>query len=547
MPRTRPLRQSAPDVQSWVDNISLGAIQQSNQHGETPLELSNSDLYDNALALSAPPNGSDSSIDQSNPPVSSAVQTVRPTRSVSGPMYAPAHTAVSSRSSLPQSAVNNDRLDLRHLIRTLRENDSLLQLETAGVPLEAQLSLPSSRDSSMSSSATVTGMQRVASSLEQLNRQQPVEPHNVPLPDDAELSILHSHASSRGSATGVGSVHALSSSLEQLHHLHPTNPSDVPLPASNGSGSVNTMGTPNVASHNGASHTPDADKRDYWQKIKPLKHFLPHLEAMSSRKGRHRCTGKVTCIDYLSHGDSEVGITIDMNHVRSLSGRELVINQLEDLRTVQDTSVRSRIILVEDLCYESIELLGTIFELDPELFAEHLNRAGYDGEDYSDTDAERWSTAHLRKDFVAMTWCRPLYQNPQLTEWLRAPRKLLNKDLDRPDGMSSIRWRDPIFTAEGKRNRLAREHQLRVDTNIFRRSWSLSAGTAGLNRQLRFTERRSEKPLDELRPTLVPTAWQERASFCRITEDSDIPIGKCSECLTCRFRRPLNAARNPAT
>lgn len=141
MPRTRPLRQSPPDVQSWVDNISLGAIQQSNQHGETPLESSNSDLYDNALALSAPQNDSDSSIDQSNSPMSSAVQAVQPTRSVSGPMHTPANAAVSSRSRLPQSAVDNDRLDLRHF-RTLRENDSLLQLQTAGVPLEANSACP---------------------------------------------------------------------------------------------------------------------------------------------------------------------------------------------------------------------------------------------------------------------------------------------------------------------------------------------------------------------------------------------------------------------
>lgn len=236
-----------------------------------------------------------------------------------------------------------------------------------------------------------------------------------------------------------------------------------------------------------------------------------------------------------------------MSNVRSRSGRKTAIRQLKDLRTVKDTSVRSRIILVEDLCSESIELLGTTFELDPEIFAEHLNRASYDDENYSEIDAERWNTAHLGKDFVAMTWCRPLYQNPQLTEWLRAPRKLLNKNLDRPDGMSSVTWRDPIFTAAGKRNRLASKHRLRVDTNIFRRSWSLSAGTAGLDDQLRLTTRKYKKPLSELRPTLVPTAWQERASFCCIREDPDIPIGKRSECLTCRLCRPLNAARNSAT
>lgn len=461
-------------------------------------------------------------------------------------MDTPAHAAVSSRSRLAPSAVENDRLDLRSS-GTLRGNDSLLQLETAGVPLQAQLSLPSSRNSSVSSSATVTGTQRIASSLEQLSQLQAIEPHNVPLPDDAELSIPQSHASSRNSTAGVGSGYAFNNSLEQLHHLHPGDPSEMPLPASNSSESVNMTGYSILASRNGAFHAPGIVKRDYWQKIGPLTHFMPHLKAVCPPKGRHKHAGKITCVDYFSHGDSRVGITIDMSNVRSCSGRKPAIRQLKDLRTVKDTSVRSRIILVEDLCSESIELLGTTFELDPEIFAEHLNRSGYDDEDYSETDAERWNTTHLEKDFVSMTWCRPLYQNPQLTEWLRAPRKLLNKNLDRPDGMSSVTWRDPIFTAAGKRNRLASKHRLRVDNNIFRRNWSLSAGTAGLNGQLRLTERRSKMPLSELRPTLVPTAWQERASFCRIREDPDIPIGKRSECLTCRLCRPLNAARNSAT
>ncbi|KAM0702581.1 hypothetical protein Q7P35_010012 [Cladosporium inversicolor] len=281
---------------------------------------------------------------------------------------------------------------------------------------------------------------------------------------------------SKKSATGVGSAHAFGNSFEQLHSLHPLTPSDVPFPASNGSVSLNTTRTSIVASRDYASHSPDLDKRDY----------------------RHRLTGKVTCVDYLSHGDSRAGVTIHMKNVRSLSGRETMADRLKELITVEDSSVCSRIILVEDLCSESMEILGTAFELDSELFAMQ----------------ERWNTSHLGKDFVAVTWCRPVHQNPLLTDWLRAPRKPLNKDLDATDGMSSVTWRDPLFTAAPKRNRLAREHQLRVDTNIFRRSWSLSAGIAGLDGQLRANDRTPGGLLDEVRSTLVPTAWQERASFC---------------------------------
>lgn len=413
----------------------------------------------------------------------------------------------------------------------------------ASVPPESQLRLPSSRSSSLNSVATVTNTRCVASSMEQLYQLQAVDPSKVPLPGDSELSLPQSHASSRGSAAVVGSVQAFGNSLEQFHNSRSLTPSAVHLPASNGSGSVKMTGTSIVASHNNASHVPELDKRDYWQRIEPLKQFMPHMKGILPPKGRHRLTGRIICVDYLSNGNSRAGITIDMSHVRSQSSQETTTDQVKELRNIEDPSIRSRIILVEDLCSESMEILGTTFELDPEFFAEHLNRSGYEAEDYSETDAERWNTSHLGKDFIAMTWCRPVYQNPLLTDWLRAPRKLLNKDLHRPDGVSSVTWRDPIFTPGGKRNRLAREHQLRVDTNIFRRSWSLSAGTAGLGGQLRAAERRSKKSLNELRSKLVPTAWQERASFCRVQNDPNIPIGKRSEFLICRYR-PLNATRN---
>lgn len=432
-------------------------------------------------------------------------------------------------------------------------NDSINQINPhisgvaqASVPPEAQLRLSSSLSSSLNSVATVTNTRCVASSMEQLYKLQAVDPSTVPLPDGSELSLPQSHTSSRGGAAGVGSVQAFGNSLEQLHNLHSLTPSALPLPASDNSGSVNMTESSIIASRTDASNVPDLDKRDYWQRIEPLKQFMPHLKAILPPKGRHRLTGRVTCVDYLSNGNSRSGIAIDMNHVRSHSSRERMSDQLKELRIVKDSSIRSRIILVEDLCSESMDILGTTFELDPEFFAEHLNRSGYEAEDYSETDAERWNTSHLGKDSAAMTWCRPVYQNPLLTDWLRAPRKLLNKDLDRPDGVSSVTWRDPIFTAGGKRNRLAREHQLRVDTNIFRRSWSLSAGTAGLGGQLRAAERRSKKSLNELRSTLVPTAWQERASFCRVQDDPNIPIGKRSEFLIYRYR-PLNATRNSAT
>ena len=50
-----------------------------------------------------------------------------------------------------------------------------------------------------------------------------------------------------------------------------------------------------------------------------------------------------------------------MNYVRAQTGREMLTDQSKDMRTVKDPSVCSRIILVEDLRSESIEILGTTF------------------------------------------------------------------------------------------------------------------------------------------------------------------------------------------
>jgi hypothetical protein len=543
MPRSLALVQTSPDVQSWVDNIPLGTLGQSSQSRETIQTSSVLNLHHNTSGLSVSQHSSNHSISQSRTPVNG---TGLATRSVPNSLDTPAHATNSSHPRSWRSYPPNVGLEARTPSLS-PSNNSLIQLETAGIPPEAQLSLPSSRSGSPNSATTATGTPVVLSSLEQLSQLEPVDPSSIPLPADAEPSIPQSQASSHGSTTSFRSAHAFDSSLEQLRNLHPLAASAVPLPASDGSGSVGVTRSAIVASSNDASHIPVPDKRDYWQKIEPLTHFMPHLKNIFPPKGRHRYAGKATCIDYLSNGDSRAGIEIDMSYVRSRSGREMMTDRLKELRIVEDPTVSSRIILVEDLCSESMEILGTTFGLDPEMFAEHLNKSGYDAEDYSETDAERWNTSHLAKDFVAMTWCRPVYQNPLLTDWLRAPRRLLNEDEDVQDGMSSVTWRDPTFTITGKRIRSAREHRLRVETNVFRRSWSLSARTTGFDSQPRTGDRKPKQPLDNLRSTLVPTAWQERASFCCVQGEANIPIGKHPELLTCRFWISLNAVRYPST
>lgn len=519
MPPTRPMVHSPPDVQSWVDNIALDALSRPDHDGSL-LHTSSDAHSDNNISA---PSASRRSSDQSNHQVTQDDTTV--TESAAQEPAASFHTPLSATSPSRSRSLHSTAANV---VSGHRYSGSILSANDRSLP-----GLPASRDGSVGSKSTETNTHRICSSFEQLRRSQPIDPPNIPLPPGADLSLAHSFASSR-ETIGVESEHAVADSLEQLQHLHPAST----LPESTQAASLDRPST-----FIDAPQPPTPDRRDYWQKIEPLTHFMPHLTDIIPPKGRHRYAGKVACIDYRSDGYPQTRDEIDVFHFKSRSGRKRMARQLMGIETVDDPTVTSRVLLVEDLCPESIEMLGAVFNLDPEFFAEHLNKSGYESEDYGEVDATRWNTSHLGKDYVSLTWCRPVYQNPLLTKWLRAPRNLLNRGEGRTDGTSILTWRDAIFTAIGKRNPLAREHRLRVETNIFRQSWSLLAGSAGLDGELHVSDNTA---LNDMRSKLVPTAWQERASFSWI-RDTDVPMGKTSVCGSCCHSRLLTLPRNCST
>jgi hypothetical protein len=510
--------QATPDVQSWVDNIALSTLGQSDR-AERHQAFPDSRPENDAMSISTSRRSLDHDLHQAQDYTSNTARDL-----VSRNTPESLHIPVSSTDlSRPRSWQANTAADRSGQLTpgALFNSSSLLQLETAGILPEAKLSLPSSCISSPDGGPMDTVMRSVPSSFAQLSRLQPVEPYSIPLPGEAELDDAQSSAGSCGSMISMGSASVVADSLEQLYHFCPIASFAVPLPGSTHAVSFDEDGVSVATAH---VNLPRTRTQNYWRRTEHLRHFMPHLEGIFPHMGRHMYAGKVTCIDYLSDGNSpRIGDEINVNYMRSRSGRKTMARRLRELAVLEDSTVISRIILVEDLCPYSVKLLGSAFGLDPEFFAEHLNRSGYHGEDYTEPEASRWNTCHLEKDYVALTWCRPVYQNPLVTEWTRSPRQLLNKEEDRTDGTSSVTWRDAIFTAAGKRNRMAREHRLKVETNIFRQSWSLLARSADFDGQRRATD---PKPLEDIRHKLVPTAWQERASFCCIQGDSSVPIGK---------------------
>lgn len=269
---------------------------------------------------------------------------------------------------------------------------------------------------------------------------------------------------------------------------------------------------------------------NYWQRTASLMDCLPHLKAIHPENGRHRNIGFVTCIDYLRGHDQP--IVYDKLAINQFRSRRAFTDRLGELRNTPETHMATRVILVEDLSPGLIESLGTVFEIDPEVFAEHLNRSGYDGVDYDDELPTHWETHSMPKAHASMKWYRPVHENPRITQWMEDPSKLLdrvssgekkdNRDVDlsepseradiqrspkvvqwikRPSRLltryrrstseidlnnaaepserlkrvpGSIIWSDPCSKPNGKPDKRAVRHQAVIGTNIFRRSWSLS-------------------------------------------------------------------------
>jgi hypothetical protein len=449
-----------------------------------------------------------------------------------------------------------------HLLRGDADNPSSIPLAASS---ESCLQDTGSRDvlSAQTSGHSVLDAQDQL----QLNIAEAID---APLP---EPSVLGNESRSSGLVSTVDSFAQLQtariSALGRLHQLDTAEAIDVLLPESSGlgngrcsSGRVSTVDslaqlqtarTSAPAEHSTEQPTHSLTGQDYWENIRPLAQILPHLKAIQPSNARHKCVGRLKSIDYFKDGRApQYGIYYEMG----VHHDELVI-ELQNVKQVHD-DVASRMVIVEDLCPELIGALGLAFDLDPEFFAEHLNRSGYDHLDYEDSPPARWNTAQLQKDHVSMTWMRPVYQSMKVAELLQTPGAILDPPKKSPGSKevtakNTVVWRDAEFNAKGERNGQAMEHTPLVATNIFRQSWPLGThpvaradlqgveddAQPGLAPQTRPNST-SDQKLDEL----LPAAWEERVSFCYHGEDTRMPIGMWHiRVLVHRDETPLSRSR----
>ncbi|EGP88859.1 uncharacterized protein MYCGRDRAFT_108659 [Zymoseptoria tritici IPO323] len=296
----------------------------------------------------------------------------------------------------------------------------------------------------------------------------------------------------------------------------------LPLPESIASGAAKTE--PMIADW-------VAQPVNYWESIHPLLDCLPHLRMFSKKSARHKNKGMVTCVDYL-HGHDSPRV-----HDAVKPGKEF-LDALRTMKHVTDPDVMTRFILVEDLSAEVINRVGSILEVDPELFAEHLHRSGYGTMDYAEPLPNNW----MPKSCVSLKWYRPVRQHPKISSLVSVPSTLLNpQEIERKSSHvrkmapGSIVWSDNAYDRNGRANFGGRHHQAVISTNVFRRSWTLSTRSALQRDMPAISDEGDSSHSDSAEPEVswerdaIPTAWEEKVSFFRChhgTVPTNFPLNK---------------------
>jgi hypothetical protein len=424
----------------------------------------------------------------------------------------------------------------------------------------ASIPLPVSRDSSLQDTGSEDFRREQLSEHSVLGVQDQLqldtaEALGVPLP---ESSGLGNDRASEGVSTvdSLAQLQAARTSAQDQLQLDTSEALDVPLPESNGLGNgksssggisiVDSLAQLQAARVSASTEqsaeqpterpTSRPTNQTYWENIRPLTRILPHLKTIQPPNGRHQRVGRLKSIDYFNNGMApQVGISLEMG---AQFDHDQLVTALRNLKQVGD-DVASRTVIVEDLCSELIGALGLAFDLDPEFFAEHLNRSGYNGADHEDFSPDRWKTAHLQKDYRSMTWMRPVYQSERMAKLLQTPEAILDTRKGSPEAPLAMAnnaavWRDAKFNDNGEPDGHAMKHTPLVDTNIFRQSWLLSGRSVP---RVDFQEVEGEAQSGDASQSgpylsskqkeaeFLPAAWEERVSFCYHGDDTGKPIG----------------------
>lgn len=202
---------------------------------------------------------------------------------------------------------------------------------------------------------------------------------------------------------------------------------------------------------------------------------MPHLEALSSFARNPERGPVITRLDYKHNIDDP-----RQKSRRTFSDEAWLEHDwkafAKKLSSGGTSSASLRVLFVEDLTAALINKLGDLYGVDPELFAAHLSSAGGSGLSYDDLPVARWSTAKMRKSYYSLKWYRAVRLEEKVSQWLRSPKNMAKLDGE------GIQWTETTYERRGKAvHETKTHHSVKLDKNIFRRSWPLSSISDGIS------------------------------------------------------------------
>ena len=243
-----------------------------------------------------------------------------------------------------------------------------------------------------------------------------------------------------------------------------------------------------TGSHQPARESPPVptDLQNFQATIESLSSFLPHLENI--KKPSRSQNSRIAFIDYTNDWTP-----LGSWHIRQVDFAQVEQNDAEQfvaaLRNEIPSDCASRIIMVEDICYDVIYRLSLAFDLSPDFIEEHLINSGWRGY-YGNIEASDWATRRMKKEHTSMKWFRPVHKFYDFED----------EDFDYSyNNTLFIKLMEHAYQSEtSSRGSLMREisHTFYVSTNICRRPW---------------TFRRDEDATSEG----MYSIWEERATIWR--------------------------------
>jgi hypothetical protein len=224
--------------------------------------------------------------------------------------------------------------------------------------------------------------------------------------------------------------------------------------------------------------------RRYDERVQRLVDCMPHLKHLQLCSARMKLGGSITRFEYSTSIENPRSTSRKTFHADAWSG-SASRTFAKKLAPKRSGPCHLRVLLVEDIPTDLMRVLGSQYEIDPEAFAAHLFRSGYDSLPcHADLSESRWSTAKIKKSYRSLSWYRPVRLESRVYTWLQTPETLTRLQCD------GIKWSETSYERRGKALvERKTKHHVKLNTNTFRQSRPLST-----------------------RPFSVPAIWEERAT-----------------------------------